>query len=182
MHSKNVLERKSVKICCPRTLALLTLSQLQTMTVLNQALFELLEHEFTNLYCKDHRKRVLWLILIVVVISCCPMTESNGIFAFMEFNFLAYINWAFVTECTCNQVKFEISLTFSEHKFAFPDFYLPSSLCGTAGTGWIWPQHNKRLKVNILQFEKFEKSKYFSKFQKTGRNASLQGILARKVF
>ena len=110
------------------------------------------------------------------------MTDSNGIFAFMEFNFIAYINWAFVTECTCNQVKFEISLTFSEHKFAFPDFYLPSTLCGTAATGWIWPQHNKRLKVNILQFEKFEKSKYFSKFQKTGRIASLQGILARKVF
>ena len=110
------------------------------------------------------------------------MTESNSIFAFMKFNFIANITWAFDTECTCNQVKFEISLTFSEHKFAFPDFYLPSSLCGTAGTGWIWPPHNKRLKVNILQFEKFEKSKSFSKFEKTGRIASLQGILARKAF
>ena len=110
------------------------------------------------------------------------MTESNSIFAFMELNFIAHITWAFVADCTCNQVKIEISLTFSEHKVAFPDFYLPSTLCGTAGTGWIWPPHNKRLKVNISQFERFEKSKSFSKFEKTGRIASLQGILARKVF
>ena len=109
------------------------------------------------------------------------MTESNSIFAFMESNFIAHITWAFVADCTCNQVKFEISLTFSEHKFAFPDFYLPSTLCGTAGTGWIWPPHNKRLKVNILQFEKLEKSTSFSKFEETGRIASLQGIIARKV-
>ena len=109
------------------------------------------------------------------------MTESNSIFAFMELNFIAHITWAFVTDCTCNQVKFEISLTFSEHKVAFPDFYLASSLCGSAGTGWIRPPHNKRLKVNILQFEKFEKSKSFSKFEKTGGIASMQGIIARKV-
>ena len=55
----------------------LTLSQLQTMTVLNQALFELLEQEFTNLYCKDYRKRVLWLILIVVVVSCCLILDDS---------------------------------------------------------------------------------------------------------
>ena len=47
------------------------------MTVLNQALFELLEQEFTNLYCKDYRKRVLWLILIVVVVSCCLILDDS---------------------------------------------------------------------------------------------------------
>ena len=103
--------------------------------------------------------------------------RSNSIFAIMEFNFIAYITWAFVTECTCNQVKFEISLTFSEHKFAFPDFYLPSSLCGTAGTGWIWPPHNKRLKVNILRFEN---SKSFSKFEKNWKNRITAGNFCEK--
>ena len=67
---KNVSEGKDVKIWCPRTLALLTLSQIQTMTVLNQALYELLQYEFTNLDSKNYRKRFLWLILIVVVVSC----------------------------------------------------------------------------------------------------------------
>ena len=150
------------------------------MTVLNQALYDLLEHEFTNLYCKDHRKRVLWLILIVVVISCCPMTESNGIFAFMEFNFIACITLAFVTKCTCNQVKFGISLTFFEHKFAFPDFYLPSSLCGTAGTGWIWRPHIKKLKANILQFKKVRKVKIFLKISENWKKRIIAGNFSEK--
>ena len=80
IHSKKCFWKEECQNLLPTyisTFNILEISQLQTMTVLNQALYELLEHEFTNLYCKDYRKRVLWLILIVVVVSCCPIFDDS---------------------------------------------------------------------------------------------------------
>ena len=176
---KNVFERKNVKICCPHTLALLTFSRSPNYKQWRFLIKPFMSYWNTNLSLLQRLQKESPM----VDSHCCcglllpyfrwltiAMTESNCIFTFMEFNFIAHITLAFVTDCNVTKWSLRFPSLFLSINLPSQTFICPLLYVGRRGQAGYGPntiKGRKSISCNLKSSKSQNNSQNFRKLEES---------------